>query len=220
MNALPTAIAAVIETAINQVLSLDPETVERMRSLQGKVIAIELQGLNVSLYIIPKEQGLNVFGHFEGEADTVLRGTPVAMAKIGLAKEAGDVLFAGDVEITGDVELGQQFRDILDGLDIDWEEHLSHVTGDIVAHKLGNLVRDVVKWGKESADILSRDAAEYFQEESQDLPNPGEVEDFLKTVDSLRSDVDRLEIRVSRLKKRLLERLDKSDTGSNEGISP
>jgi ubiquinone biosynthesis protein UbiJ len=206
MNALPTAIAGVMEKAINQVLALDPDTLERMRTLQGKVIAIELQGMNINLYLIPSEQGLNVFARFEGEADTVLRGTPVAMAKMGLAREAGDVLFAGDVEITGDVELGQRFRAILDGLDIDWEEHLSHITGDIVAHKLGNLVRGVMKWGRETASTLSQDATEYFQEESRDLPNPGEVENYLKAVDTLRSDVDRLEARVSRMKGKIQER--------------
>ncbi|WP_455199621.1 ubiquinone biosynthesis accessory factor UbiJ [Kaarinaea lacus] len=207
MSPLSTALAAVLETAINQVLALDPETIERMSALQGKVIALELKGLNICLYLIPKAQGLNVFGHFEGKADTVLRGTPVAMARMGMASNAGDVLFAGDVEIDGDVELGQQFRDILDNLDIDWEEHLSHLTGDMVAHKLGNLVRGAVKWGKETANTLAMDAAEYFQEESQDLPNPGEVESFVKDVDTLRSDVDRLNVRVSRLQVRLLERL-------------
>lgn len=215
MSALATAIAAVMETAINQVLALDPETRERMHSLQGKVIAIELQGLNVCLYLIPKEQGLNVFGHFEGEADTVLRGTPVAMAKMGLAREAGDVLFAGDVEISGNVELGQQFRDLIDNLDIDWEEHLSHLTGDMVAHQVGNLVRGMVEWGKASARTLSQDAAEYFQEESRDLPASGEVEYFLSDVDALRSDVDRLDARVSRLEQRLQERL----KDNNEGVS-
>ncbi|WP_455218278.1 ubiquinone biosynthesis accessory factor UbiJ [Kaarinaea lacus] len=221
MNTLSTALAAVIEAAINRVLALDPETVDRLRTLQGKVIALELRGLDVCLYIIPKEQGLNVFGHFEGKADTVLRGTPVAMAKMGLARDAGDVLFAGDVEIDGDVELGQQFRDILDNLDIDWEEHLSHLTGDMVAHKVGNLVRGAMKWGRETANTLSRDAVEYFQEESQDLPNPGEVEGFIKDVDKLRSDVDRLEARVARLSKhlnqRLQENVNKPVNDSSEG---
>lgn len=212
MNSLSTALAAVLETAINQVLALDPETVERLRALQGKVIALELRGLNVCLYLIPKEQGLNIFGQFEGESDTVLRGTPVAMAKMGLVKEAGDVLFAGDVEITGNVELGQQFRDILDDLDIDWEEHLSHVTGDVVAHKVGNLVRSVMKWGKETVSTLGQDAAEYFQEESRDLPGPHEVENYIKEVDTLRSDVDRLEARISRIKKQL--------KNTDEGVSP
>jgi len=206
MNELPTAIAAVLETAINQVLQLDPETVEQMLQLNGKVIAVELQGVNVTLYLIPRAEGLNVFGHFEGEPDIILRGTPIAMAKMGLAKNAGDVLFEGDVEISGDVELGQQFREILDGLDIDWEEHLSHLTGDIVAHKMGNLVRGFVNWGKQTTEILGQDAAEYLQEESRELPNRREVNNFLKNIDTLRSDVDRMEARVSRLKNRISDR--------------
>ena len=210
MNEFPTAIAAVIEAAINQVLQLDPDTVEQLQQIQGKVIAIELQGLNVTLYLmpqeVPQEKALNVFGHFEGEPDTVLRGTPIAMAKMGLAKNAGDVLFEGDVEISGDVELGQQFREILDGLDIDWEEHLSHVTGDIVAHKMGNLVRGIFSWSKNTTEILGQDAAEYLQEESRELPNRREVDGFLKNIDTLRSDVDRMDMRVSRLGERLKTR--------------
>jgi ubiquinone biosynthesis protein UbiJ len=60
VNELPTAIAAVLETAINQVIQLDPDTVEQLRQLQGKVIAVELQGINVTLYLIPQKEGLNV----------------------------------------------------------------------------------------------------------------------------------------------------------------
>lgn len=215
MSEVSTAIAAVLETAINQVLALDPETVERLQTLHGNVIAIELTGLNVNLYLIPKDNGLNVYGQFEGEPDTVLSGTPIAMAKMGLAKEAGDVLFEGDVKISGDVELGQQFRDILDRLDIDWEEHLSHITGDIVANKVGNFVRGAMKWGKDTASTLGQDAAEYFQEESRDVPAPGEVEHFLKDVDTLRSDVDRMEARVVRLAKHLEKRSDSQHEDKN-----
>jgi ubiquinone biosynthesis protein UbiJ len=202
MSELATAVAATLEVAINQVLQLDPETFDRLRTLQGKVIAIELRGLDITLYLIPGDDGLNVFGDFEGEPDTTLRGTPLAMARMGLATHAGDVLFAGDVEISGDVELGQQFRDILDGLDVDWEEHLSRLTGDMVAHKVGNLVRGAMQWGRNTMDTLGQDAAEYLQEESRDLPNRIEIEDFLAQVDTLRTDVDRAEARVARLEKR------------------
>ncbi|MCK4586952.1 MAG: hypothetical protein KAU29_06400, partial [Gammaproteobacteria bacterium] len=89
----------------------------------------------------------------------------------------------------------------------DWEEHLSHVTGDIVAHKMGNLVRGIFSWSKNTTEILGQDAAEYLQEESRELPNRREVDGFLKNIDTLRSDVDRMEMRVSRLKDRLSERL-------------
>lgn len=212
MKALPTVVTAAIETAINQVLKLDPETVERIQTLQGKVIAIELRGLDTVMYILPQAGKLNVYSNFEGEADTVLRGSPVALARMGLAKNAGDVLFEGDVEITGDVELGQQFREIIDGLDIDWEEHLSHVTGDVVAHKLGSFARGALDWGRNTVETLGRDAAEYLQEESSDLPSRDEVEMFLTGIDDLRSDIDRLEARVQRFSTRLQKSI-KADEG-------
>lgn len=201
-SALPTAIAAAMETAINQLLQLDAETLARIRRLQGKVIAIELRGLNVSFYLIPDDHGLNVFSHFEGEPDTVLRGTPLSMARMGLASRASDVLLSGEVEISGDVELGQQVRNILDDLDVDWEEHLSHLSGDIVAHQLGEVVRGVIAWGRKTVDILGRDAAEYLHEESRELPTRDEVDEFLHEVDVLRTDVDRTEARIARLQKR------------------
>ncbi len=202
MKQIPTFVTAAIEAAINQVLALDPDTLQRLRALDGKVIAIELQGLDLSLYLIPTEAGLSVFGHFEGEPDTTLRGTPVGMLRMGLADNAGDSFFVGDVEISGDVELGIRFREILDGLDIDWEEHLSHITGDVVAHKVGELARDTLDWGRKTLDTLARDGAEYLQEESRDLPARSEMEEFLAQVDTLRSDVDRLEARIKRLEAR------------------
>lgn len=202
MKQLPTLVTAALEAAINQVLALDPDTAERLRALEGKVIAIELRGLDMALYLIPTRSGLNVFGHFEGEPDTTLRGTPGGMLRMGLAENAGDSFFAGDVEISGDVELGSEFREILDGLDIDWEEHLSRLTGDVVAHKVGSLVRGAVDWGRKTLDTLARDGAEYLQEESRDLPNRFEMDDFLAQVDTLRSDVDRMEARIRRLEAR------------------
>lgn len=215
MNHLPTAVTAAIEVAMNQVLQLDEDTVARLARLQGKVIAIEFSGLDVALYLIPESEKLTVYGRFEGDADTVLRGTPMAMMRMGLVKHAGDVLFAGDVEISGDVELGQEFSEILDGLDIDWEEHLSHLTGDLVAHKVGNLVRDVFAWGQQTIDTLGQDAGEYLQEESDTLPNRDEVEAYLSQIDVLRTDVDRLEARVQRLQSRLLASKNNDNNGSN-----
>jgi len=203
VNHLPTAITASIEMAVNRILQLDEDTLARLQDLQGKVIAIEMSGLDVSLYLIPGPDKLFVYGRFEGEPDTVLRGTPVALMRMGLAEHAGDVLFAGDVEISGDVELGQQFSEILDTLDIDWEEHLSHVTGDLVAHKLGNVVRDALSWGQQTVNTLRQDVAEYLQEENETLPNYDEMESYLSQVDILREDVDRMEARVRRLESHL-----------------
>ena len=213
MNPLPVALTAALEAAINGVLRLDEDILARLQQLQGRVIAIEVRGLDVALYLIPEKDRLSVHGRFEGEPDTTLRGTPLALMRMGMVKHAGDVLFAGDVEISGDVELGLQFSEILESLDIDWEEHLSHVTGDLVAHKVGDAVRGVLDWGRQTVDTLGQDVAEYLQEENQALPNRAEVDDFLSRVDAFRSDVDRLAARLQRLENRLFADDKQRDNG-------
>ena len=106
------------------------------------------------------------------------------------------------MQIEGDTELAHRIGKILGAMDVDWEEQLSHYTGDLVAHDIGNLVRGAVRWGRNSADTLGRDLQEYLQEELRLLPVRTEIEAFLADVDRLRDDVERLQARIDRLRPR------------------
>jgi len=208
---LPVTISSAMELAINRYLALDPAAARRMQALAGKVIGIELRDVNVRFFMLPSQDQLHVHGHFDGEADTVLRGTSLAMARMSLSEHASDALFSGDVEISGDVELGEQFRAVLDSIDIDWEEQLSRFTGDVIAHQVGNLVRGVVNWSKKAGDTLQQDVAEYLHEESRLLPVRHEVDEYINAVDELRAAVDRLQMRVQRLQQNLQQSQDQAD---------
>jgi ubiquinone biosynthesis protein UbiJ len=199
---LPQAGLALLEGAINTALALDPETLARLGRLEGKVIAVELEGAGVTLFLLPDGRGFRLMGHYEGEPDTRLRGTPLALLRLNGGKP-GEGLFSGAVKIEGDVELGQRVQRILGGLDIDWEEHLSRLTGDVVAHQIGNAVRGLLRWSEQAAASLGRGFADHVQEERRDLPPRWEVEEFLAGVDELRSAVDRLEARLRRLEQGL-----------------
>ena len=188
-----------LETALNTALRLDPEAFRKLDRFNDKVIAIELQGLELSLYLLPGAGGISLMSQYDAEPDTVLSGTPLAMAKMALGPDASKVLFAGEVTIRGDVETGQGFKRLLDELDIDWEEQLARYTGDIAAHKLAELVRATTAWGQQALGILGQDTSEYFQQEGQDLPVPAAVQQFMHEVDELRDDTARLEARLSRL---------------------
>jgi len=196
---LSTATSAGLELLLNRYLSLDPELPPRLTPLYGRVIALEVLGLGLRWYLIPGPAGIQVLGEFEGEADCTLRGTPLALARLGNEHRRTDQLFSGAVEIQGDSELGHRFGNLLGKLDIDWEEHLSKLTGDLLAHQTGNLVRGVGAWGREARASLAQDLPEYLQEELRLLPSRFEVEEFLAQVDDLRDDVERLEQRIQRL---------------------
>ncbi len=199
---VPALVLAGLEITLNRYLSLDPETLSRLAGMTGKLIAVELRGVGITLYMAPHSGGIQLLREFDGSADAVISGTPVALARVGIGEERG-LLFAGEVEIRGDVTLGQRFESVLRELDIDWEEQLSHLVGDAAAHQVGNLVRDALQWGAKSADTFGRDLTEYLQEESRQLPQRDEVNKFLAAVDVLRNDVERLDARVKRLQARI-----------------
>lgn len=187
-----------LEISLNHYLALDADATSRLAAFTGKVIAIELQGTGITLTMAPHGAGIHLLGDYRGTPDTVIRGMPISLARTGIERDR-DAVFAGDVEIRGDVALGQRFEAALREIDIDWEEQLSRLVGDVAAHQIGRLLRDTVAWGTKSADSLGRDVSEYLQEESCQLPHRDEVDTFLGAVDKLRDHVARLEARLNRL---------------------
>jgi ubiquinone biosynthesis protein UbiJ len=196
---LPASAITGLEAVINRYLRLDPDSGARLATLSGRCIGIDLRGLDLSLYIFPDEHGVQLKDHIEGEADTVLRGTPLGMARLGLGGNTEKTLFSGEVVIEGDVETGQAFKGILDELDIDWEEQLSRLTGDVIAHQLGNTARLSRRAFRHGLATLEKDLGEYLQEELRVLPSRIETENFSADVTRVSMDVDRLTARLKRL---------------------
>lgn len=190
------------EASINLVLKQDAATLIKFAELQEKTIAFELTDLNLTLYIFPHAEGVQVQYLYEGQVDTTLQGSTLAFINMSLG-DATDSFFSGDVRIKGDLELGQKFNRIIKNLDLDWEELLSNYTGDLVAFKAGSLIRSFSAWGQGALQTLELDAREYLQDEGNLTPYPAELNEFTADISQLRNDTARLEARISRLQKQL-----------------
>ncbi|MEE9358743.1 ubiquinone biosynthesis accessory factor UbiJ [Candidatus Vondammii sp. HM_W22] len=190
-----------LEEAFNRYIALDQAAAEQLLQLHGQVIAFDVVGLGLALYLIPGPGGLQILSEYEGTPDCRLRGTPIALAHMGNLQANSEQLFSGTVEISGDTELAHQFGKIIGGMEGDWEELLSHYTGDIVAHEVGKLFRSTGHWGRRSMDTLGLDVQEYLHEELRLLPVKLEIEAFMNDVDTLRDDGERLQARTDRLKR-------------------
>lgn len=206
MALIPPAWAlAALEVALNRYLALDPETVQRLGTLAGKVIGLELSDLGVTLYVVPNARGLQLLGRYEGAPEVLIAGTSLNLLRTSAATRKDTALFSGDVVMRGDVAVGQAFQEVLEHIDIDWEEHLAQITGDVLAHHIGNVVRGALDTGRQAVSALTQDLGEYLQEETRLLPTRVEMDEFLARVDTLRNDAERLAARVARLHTRLGE---------------
>jgi ubiquinone biosynthesis protein UbiJ len=198
MTIKPLLIGA-LEAALNQYISLDQDSGFFLTPLAGKVIAVNIQPFDETIYLCPTTESIQIMDQFPDQPDTRLTGSVWALGLMGLSSKPMRSIFSGEVKIEGDMDTGRKFQELFAKLDIDLEEKLSHYTGDIIAHKIGRFFRAGQSWGKDSVETFRLNAAEFLQEETRDLPAGPEVDIYYAQVDQLRTDFDRLQSRIERL---------------------
>lgn len=201
MTIKPLLIGA-LEATLNQYLALDQDSGYFLAPLAGKVIAVTIQPFDETIYLCPTADSIQCLDQFPAQPDTCLTGSIWALGLIGISSTPMRSVFSGEVKIEGDMQTGRKFQELFAKLDIDLEEKLSHVTGDIIAHKIANFFRAGQSWGKDSIETFKLNAAEFLQEETRDLPAKPEADIYYAQVDQLRTDFDRLQSRIERLKTR------------------
>lgn len=187
-----------LQEAVNRLLGLDPGARERLAGLAGRHLDVHLTGMPTPLRVSFTEDGLSlgIIDDTAVGASATLTAAPSALLALALSNgQSGgrDLAFKGDVGMIHDVRL------LFSELEIDWEEQLSRVLGDVAAHQVGRAARGFGDWLRHVGDVFLNNAGEYLTEERHSLPAAQEVERFITDVDRLRQDADRLVARVRRL---------------------
>jgi len=198
----PVPLIAALDKALASWLQLDPDAPSKLAALDNKLVALELRGLNITVYFVANDGQLNLRSFADETPDTIISATPLALAELAVKQNADKALFGGHLTISGDTEAGQALQDILAGVDIDWEEQLSGLVGDVTAHQLGRGLRSLFHWGKTSKASLEADLSEFLLHEVSLLPQRVDVEQFLDDVDTLRADIERFTVRLDRFAQR------------------
>lgn len=194
-----------IENLLNRNLPRSPRAQELCAAMNGKRVRIEARGLGWVLVAecLPSSIRLTK-GEPTEQPDARPAEAEIAGSLMSLAALAGphpeEVIRRGDVTIRGDAELAQKFRELAMLLRPDVEEELARLIGDTPAHQALRLVRAVTGFGRRAASTGVRNMAEYLAHERRDLVPGAEAEDFYRSIEKLRGDLDRLEART-----RLLE---------------
>jgi ubiquinone biosynthesis protein UbiJ len=189
-------LTATIENLLNRGLPRSPRAQELCAEIAGKRVALNVTDI-VRLLVESTGSTLRVT-RGDTPADAELSGGPLSLWALG-GRSQQAVLQRGDVRISGDAELAGKFQELAGLLRLDPEEELSLLVGDVPAHTLGRLIGGVLRFGRRAVFTGVKNIAEYLGHETQDLVPRAEGEQFLKGVDAVREDVDRLEARIKLL---------------------
>lgn len=202
MTSLPYVLAlSAIETLINQALRFDPATRQRLDALDGKCLYVETEAPRLGLMISIDSQRIGIKAESDRRPHATIEAHSAALLKLALAQQPQ--LVGGAVRVHGQVQLIEQLQGIARQLDIDWEEPLALLFGDVASHQLGQQVRGLFGFARKAARAFVMNSSEYLQEERELLPVKWEVDEFVSESQDLRADVDRLDARLQRLQQRL-----------------
>ena len=195
----------IIATGLNRFLQCDPERVDELQKIDGKVINIKIKELDKTICLRVSDRQLeNIEEDITPDVELIvsMRVLPGYL----LGADRNQQIKNGDIEVIGDTHVASVFHNVLSTVEIDWEEILAARVGDTAAHQIGFGAKKVKGFLRTVRENVQMDTRDYLQDNLQVAVTQIEVDTFIQNVDSLRAQVDRLEARINRLQASSQER--------------
>jgi ubiquinone biosynthesis protein UbiJ len=196
-----------VEKILNAIVARDPHIAKQFLAFDSKCIEIisRQPSLTLSLRF---EDGTIRLSAIDSEtlgieADATISGK--AETLLGLVGQKSDrrPLANAELDISGDATLVQDLQMTIESLDIDWQDYLAPILGDVLSNELGEVERSAKGWGQSAGSSMRRNVRDYLSEEARLVPTALEVDSFSNRLDHLRLGIDRLEAKTELLQRRL-----------------
>ena len=192
---LLSAVSAILESALNRALALDPAGQQALMAALTGPIQFNITGPLALTYTLNRAgDRIRVGSQPADQPALEITGKPMAFATLATGDDR--ILATGRLEITGDTALELVGQRALSQLDPDWEAAMARHLGDVPAHFLGQRVRGAIRWSRQAFQSLNANIEEYVHEESRSLPGRRELEATFE-------DIDQISLRAARLEARL-----------------
>jgi ubiquinone biosynthesis protein UbiJ len=216
MPATPAWLAAV-EGLLNRGIDASMEATALARRLDTTALRVNIAGLGAiracvtggRLALIASDPSREPVAE---HVDATIEGSPFALLRLARGADSRSGRGRGaapppanipGAAVRGDAEIANSYRQLFALAKPDMEEELSRIVGDLPARRVSVLTRQVLAWAGKARRTAGENVAEYLQEESRDLVNRPELEEFLQGVDAARETFDRVEARLALIERRL-----------------
>ncbi len=150
---LLSAATAIIESALNRALELDPAGKQALMSSLTGPVQFSLESVNLTLVLQQAGGRVQVASQPSEAPALVLSGRPMAFAALATGDDR--VFVEGRIQVTGDTALAHQFQRAIDQLNPDWEAAMAAYIGDVPAHFIGQRVRGALRWSRQAFASLN-----------------------------------------------------------------
>jgi ubiquinone biosynthesis protein UbiJ len=199
---LPQVTTATLELIINKALALNNNKSVSFAAVAQKTLTLELAELPFTLCFTVNTSARNTVVIVRSRtefSDCTINTSINTLNKLKANQSLTQLIKQDELDVTGDIKIAQQFANIAQSLEIDWQTELAKHLGDVPTHKLlqfGNkITKSLVGKGKQ----LEADIGEYLVHEKRLVVTRSQINTFNQKTKDVASKVDTLSARIDKL---------------------
>jgi len=192
----PQLLSSGLELSLNKLLALDNNSEQKLANLDGKVLEVKLKELPWAITFLFSQQ-IHILMDADTQANCRLQLSLMQFSELQDASQITQLIKQDKLELEGELEVAQQFAQLIKEWQVDWEQQLSQHTGDVVAHQLFSVAKNLKNKAKQDFHFIKQLVSEAATEEKAIAAHPVAMEHFSQQVDELRAATSRLEARIS-----------------------
>jgi ubiquinone biosynthesis protein UbiJ len=179
---------------LNLLLESEAWARERLAPFAGETLELRAPPLPALRFTVAAD-GRLAPAALEAAPGLVITAGPGALA----AAVQGEEQLLRAMQVSGNARLASEVMFLFRHLRWDAEEAAAQWIGDVAAHRLAGLARDVAAWHADAAHRIAGSLVEYAAEERRLLIRRGELAEHAAAQARLRDGLERLEKRIERL---------------------
>ena len=198
---LPQAVTATLELIINKALSLNNKSVS-FAGVAQKTLTLELAELPFRLCFTVNNTSSPVdviVSSNHESSDCTIKTSIKTLKKLKANVSLTQLIKEDELDVSGDIKIAQQFANITQSLEIDWQTELAKHLGDVPTHKLLQFGNKITKSLAATGKQLEADISEYLVHEKRLVVTSSQLSAFNQMTKDLANEVDALSTRIDKL---------------------
>lgn len=195
-----------VEKILNAIVARDAHIAAQLSAFDSKCIEVVTLRPGFSLCIRFEDDTIKLSAidtqTLGIKADATISGKAESLLGLLVKKSDQRAMADANIDISGDATLVQDLHRTIESLDVDWQDYLAPILGDVLSNELGEIERNARDWSKSAGTSMHRGVRDYLSEEARLVPSELEVDSFSNRLDILRLRIDRVAAKTDLLKRR------------------
>ncbi|PKI17798.1 ubiquinone biosynthesis accessory factor UbiJ [Colwellia sp. 12G3] len=199
---LPQVATATLELIINKALALNNNKSLSFSAVAQKTLTLELAELPFTLCFTvnttPNQTVVIVRSSTEC-SDCTINTSISTLNKLKANQSLTQLIKQDELDVIGDIKIAQQFANIAQSLEIDWQTELAKHLGDVPTHKLLQFGNKITKSLAATGKQVEADIGEYLVHEKRLVVTSSQLNAFNQKTKDVANKVNSLSARIDKL---------------------